>query len=889
MGLFSSKSTTHVSSVVYNMAGDVKDRANYLSTLVAGHVLGAGKATLTRNMLDSYLSGPGINLRRFGRWAELYGYNDNVGLVQSTVTLPSEVNTAALAVVLKGIYGKDVLINEADIGPADYGIWANQYMLANQPSKYLSNWTATYDEASNKITIQIPGENPIKFTPTNFVPTARYLYVSLNQVGPGSTSVVAGDVIPGPFTPTEGYQESVAPTTQTVDLSTTVTVKQTDTGKDPVTNVIQTPGQAQIELNTRTYTKVEKLPDLQSVLAVGQVTLVVTATESVKIVLKTTTGTVVEQLSPGVTRTTETTRVDQIAEKETTHQLVTTTTKNKTWGQEEILIYRQGSGNPSLDAFFTSQVSLGSFFPSIPIRLNNRFISENYYAGILPWVKKAVRRATNSTFEKLVDRIADNPSLGDIDYAYIVFGASLNTPENAAKQYLYEFFSQASTVGGSVSITAFLEKYRAALASWDAWVIWYGLNRSAVDENGQTINSLPEPVRLPLPNMPTNFIRIRSSQNYNIGISYSGIDETVHPGKYSPNAKLQSLRVYKGRRIPLYAYRQRWSSDDSSSSEWEKVVVSNHETVVIEWQHTADSYRRLVISDLMHRNYVYDGKAVWISGWEALSDLDESGFIVPLQDEILRRMPLPVSTQLCTASTYLMFNCYQVVKQKWYQTGIFKLVVVIVAIAISIYTGGASAGASGGLLGSNAVVGAAIGFTGTAAIVAGAIANAVVAMVATQVISAGAKALFGDKLGSIIGAIASLAAVSIGTSMANGQGFSMSFGNMLKAENIFQLTSAIGNGVSGYIQASTAEIQNQTAQVLDEYKEQSKAIAERFMEEFGSTGFIDPLAVVGLVPFKLEDPAVFLERTLMTGTDIADISQNMLDNFTDLTLSLPLE
>jgi hypothetical protein len=117
----------------------------------------------------------------------------------------------------------------------------------------------------------------------------------------------------------------------------------------------------------------------------------------------------------------------------------------------------------------------------------------------------------------------------------------------------------------------------------------------------------------------------------------------------------------------------------------------------------------------------------------------------------------------------------------------------------------------------------------------------------------------------------------------------MSFGNMLKAENIFQLTSAIGNGVSGYIQASTAEIQNQTAQVLDEYKEQSKAIAERYMEEFGSTGFIDPLAVVGLVPFKLEDPAVFLERTLMTGTDIADISQNMLDNFTDLTLSLPLE
>lgn len=888
MGLFSSKSTTHVSSVVYNMAGDVKDRADYLKTTVVNRALAGTKKTLINETLDSYLGGPGINLRRFGRWAREFGYNENLGVVQSSVTLPKSLDNAALATALGAVYGKEVLVNESNIGTFDYGMWANQYMLANRPDKYLDNWQTTFDDTTNRITITIPGENPVTFLPAGVDKTANFLYVNLNQVGPGSKVVEAGEwttTAPGlqDTVPSFGSQDVTAP------MLTTATVTQTDTGKDPVVSVIETPADFNTTLKSATYTRTERLPDAQLVLAVGEVTTLIEMRERLVPTSKTTTSSVTENIAPGVDRVTTVVTVAQSYNKVTEYRTTKTTEKTKTWGKEEIFIYRRGSGNATLDTFFSTTRTAGTFFPIIPVRVDNRFISESYYPHLLPWVKKATRRATNHSFEKLVSLVADNPSLGDIDYAYVIFGASLNTPEDTAKRYLYEFFTQVSSIGGSVSMNQFVAQHREAMASWDAWVIWYNLHRNAVDENGQPIKTAPEPVRKPFPNLPVNYFEVSSPVNYRIGISYSGMDQSTLSGQFKVGAKIGDARIYRGGVTQLYGYRQHTDDEGSGRTTWTKVVTSKHESVVIEWQHAPNSFRRLVISDLMHRNYVYGGKVVWISGWEALNDLDESGFIVPLQDEILRRMPLPAATQLCTASTYLMFNCYQVTKQKWYQTGIFKIVVIIVAIVISVYSGGAGAGAAGGLLGTNAAVGAAIGFTGAAAIVAGAVANALVAMVLTQAISSASRAILGEKIGAIVGAIASFAAVSVGSTLAGGQPLSMSFGNMLKAENLFQLTTAVGNGITNYIQASTAEIQQEAAGVLEEYKEQSKSIAERFMQEFGSTGQIDPLAVGGIVPFKLEDPDVFLDRTLMTGTDIADMSLDMLADFPELTVSLPLE
>lgn len=881
MGLFSSKKKTYVSSVVYNLAGDVKDRPNYLKTVSVGHVLEGGQKTYTRNLLDSYLGGPGVSLRQFGHWARTQGYNQNVGLVQSKAYVPATINTEALREELAAIKGKPVYVNEAEIGVADYGMWANQFMLENRYGDYLKNWSADFDEATTEITISVPGSYPSHLLPLDYSTEGQYLYVSLNQEKEASSSVEEGAWESTPADTLGFTLDSTSIEVRPLVLASNTVVTRGELVQEfPETTPVD------VELKTVRYVKRDNLPDPISSLTVGHMITTLEVVEQVSIEESVFTDSMVEA-DRSVTVVNKTT---QIAKKTTLHRTTVEQVRSKAWGNEEIFIYRKGSGNAVLDAFFDADRVAGSYFPIIPLRVDNRFINSSW--RIYPWVRKAIRRATNTTFEDLVGKIAKNRSLGDIDYAYIVFGVSLNTPDNAGKRYLYEYFRNIGLAAPGAQMSDFWARQEAAMKSWNAWILWYTTLRHTNNQSyfGRPSVPPPEPGRQPFPGIPKFGVRVRSSQNYDMYASFSGITETVHDGKFSAVAKLGDLRISRGTKKNVQRYREQYGDSESGvASQWVLTTAATIESVFIYWQDKKDSYRRLEIANLQHTNWVYGGKSVNISGWEALSSAAESGFIIPLQEETLKRLPLTTTTQLCTASTYLVFNCYQVVEQKWYQSGIFKVIIAVVAIVIAVYSGGASAGATGGLLGSNAVVGAAIGFTGTAAIVAGAIANAVASMVVSQLISAASKAAFGDKLGSLIGAIASVVAVSVGSSMAGGQSLSASFGNMLKAENLLQLTSSIGNGLTEYIQASTVEIQNQTAEVMSEYQQQAKAIAEKYAQEFGGTGFIDPLAVTNVSAFQLEDPSTFFDRTLMNGTDIANMSHDLLDNFPSMTVALPLE
>ena len=886
-------SKVYVASTVYNMAGDIKDRPDYLKTMVVGRSLSSQPITesFTATSLRSYLQGPGIDLRHFGRWARLNGYNTNVGEVQSTITVPSNIDTDALAVELESVYGKTLYVNKVDTGLADYGQWADQYMLANHLDKYLLEWEADFDEAAGQIIIRIPMMLPITFTPAGYVQSAQYMYVSLNQEKNSVSSSESTDWMPGqPEIPAGYASQGSSITDVTVELENTVSVVQTLNGGAPYSSTFTNPHSETISLTSRLYTRKSILPDNDSDLVVGSVTESIEIREVQDILESVSTSTLTEEVQAG-TRVSNTTNTVRTLSKRTEYRQTTATVREKSWMNEEIFIYQYGTGNAVLDSLFLTQSAAGSFFPAIPIRIDNKFVTEPQYAAILPWVKKAVSRATNFTFEKLLDIVEDNPSLKDIDFAYMLFGVSLNSTENASKRYMYEFFRNA----GQPSVAAmqkFWDDYEAAVASWEAWTKWYESGRYKADSYYGWGNAPVEPVRLPMPALPKQSINVRSQYNYNLVIEFSAATEELFEGTYSPTAKINDLRIYKGTSLTFKEYPEQkdrgmkpYQVDFSSIRKRGPAL----QTVIIDWQYAHDAYRRLTITGLKHTNFVYRGKTVEISAWDALDDLEESGFIIPLQEETLFGLPLPVTTQLTTASTYMMFNSYKIVKQKWYQTGIFKVILVIITIVISIYFPPAG-GAAGGLLGTNIGVGTALGFSGTAAIIAGAIANAVVSMIVTEIVSRVAVTLLGPKLGSIIGAVLSIVAVSVGTSLAGGKPLALSFGNLMSADNLMKLTSALGNGISAYIASATQETIVETQEVLEDYKRQAKAIAERYTQEFGDTsGVIDPFAVADVLQFQIEDPSIFLNRTLMTGTDIADLSHNMLDNFTTLTTALPLE
>src|SRR5690606_6555738 len=108
----------------------------------------------------------------------------------------------------------------------------------------------------------------------------------------------------------------------------------------------------------------------------------------------------------------------------------------------KIFIYKKGDGNSTLDAMFEQNADMSNFFPFIPFRLDNKFVGEDYLPEVYAEAKKAYKRSTTGKFDAMVESLEDNEQLDDIDFAYCVFGVSLNVLENTSRKYVYKFFQE---------------------------------------------------------------------------------------------------------------------------------------------------------------------------------------------------------------------------------------------------------------------------------------------------------------------------------------------------------------------------------------------------------------------------------------------------------------
>jgi hypothetical protein len=89
------------------------------------------------------------------------------------------------------------------------------------------------------------------------------------------------------------------------------------------------------------------------------------------------------------------------------------------------------------------------------------------------------------------------------------------------------------------------------------------------------------------------------------------------------------------------------------------------------------------------------------------------------------------------------------------------------------------------------------------------------------------------------------------------------------------------------MQASAQGIIQDTEKLVKDYSKESKEITQKYIEEFGMNGAaISPLLYTDVFGQGTEYSDQFLERTLMTGMDIAQMSHDMLTNFPSYTLSL---
>jgi hypothetical protein len=913
MGLFSSKKTTYVSSVIYNLAGDEDNRPNYLKTTTIGAILGGDpNKGLGETIVNAHLNGPGMKQRRFFRWAK---DNYDIGMPVASISSSYPIPSSVIQDEFPAPTGLTTVVQKAFIEAANYFYFAEKHIYANYPDLINTEWTADYSETNSEITIQYEDTTTEVIPATGYNKNKDYAIAYYYFSKPEEQSAVVEGVesdwfydgVGVPPVPA-GYvlSESVSTSSGIMDLNETTDelITYSDGRPDETTSSVTT---SQVTFdNTReiysgsTYEGTQNSDRPRSIVESYRIRNVAWA-KPTEVVTS-----VDETLGDGTIKTTMTTvTTEELGYRDKVREDYYYVYPDQRVGEYKIMVYKLGGSRTAInDLQVDASDPLQEFFPMIPLRIKNRSIRdaangtggsfwenlinpmEEYDEEFYEKVNAAYRKATGDTMTEILNDLDDNESIDDIDYAYMIYGVSLNAKDDAGKEYMYRFFKnlipfQSTSTQDYEQFIIDKDNHADRLADYEDWLA------QQADENSTRYGE-PSPSKINLTEPVVSTIQIQSkdsrTESYDVRINWVTINEELFTGKGKSGAKQGDYWISHG---PSDEWRDEIGSTSGLDGMLKKFEDNAIHVMYMYYQDSDTTYRRLTIRGLIHQNYVYGGKFVTIDSKEAMADSDESGLVIPLHYPTLREMSIISSTQLTTTNVLIVFNCYQVVKQKWWQKGIFKIILVIAVAVITVYFAPAGA-VTGGILGANTIVGGALGLSGTTALLVGAAVNAIAAMVLTSIISSISTKLFGAKWGGVIAAFVSFAAMNGLTNMATNGQLGMNWGSMMRMENIMQLANVGANAYGAWARGEILETYDAMAEAKEEYEKQSEEI-DKLTSEFLNSGIVlDPMLFTKATDrYDYESPTDFINRTTMVGSDMIDLSFSMIYDYTEMNLTLP--
>lgn len=321
--------------------------------------------------------------------------------------------------------------------------------------------------------------------------------------------------------------------------------------------------------------------------------------------------------------------------------------------------------------------------------------------------------------------------------------------------------------------------------------------------------------------------------NYRIKISYTGIERTIEAGLLD-----------------------------------EEVVITYTGTDITLRKDLKDgTYTQVVVQQLEHRNFIYTSHNVKTTVGDT-ADEDNHNFIVPVNIDLFRNTKGLLKRQdLLRESFKLVFNSYERRKLKWYESGIFKFVMLVIAVVITIWSLGSA----------YQTIALAYSIGGISAAVSAAVTIAITAYAVSVGVSWLASKLPPEL--AIIVAIA-ITAIAIGGGI-NGANFEFA-----TAESMLSMTSAITDGIQQGIMDELGELQAEMVEFMDDAKAASKELEELMDALDTSTDWFDAIIADKTEVVVLETPEEFYNRTTHAGNiGVASLSQ--IEYYVDKSLELP--
>ncbi|ADU79204.1 hypothetical protein F362_gp53 [Enterobacter phage EcP1] len=529
-------------------------------------------------------------------------------------------------------------------------------------------------------------------------------------------------------------------------------------------------------------------------------------------------------------------------------KIVTKTTMSKL-SSKHYFFYIAGSGTyPELDSIKNDITGSSPYYPVVPLRLygtdytDPTKIPADVYKG-----SKAILKKIGLKIGDIGEKINANPDIDKVDHAFFVFGVSLNSKYPDSIRYLFEYFKYLAKQSPSDKV-AYLQ-YLKELENYNP---------------ESELNEVPIPP-------PVNRLSLRQ-EPYNVTISYQYASIITVTGSIGSIGTVTREKG-KSQTIQLKPPSDpKWGTRPPNES---LVLDADVSVIYFRKQISETQYEEVEVCGLDYSNHVYKGHSVNTSGWKVLDDMKNESFLIPLSEDVVHSMGLVKFTQMTFDCLHIIFNSYDEIVGKWYQSGFFQMVTIVVTIVIAVYGGyqfvaglqGAMAGAAAA--GTSAAM-AAAEFIGTSVLVSVGVTVGVQYLI--DII--GLDGIFG-----IILAMAVYAAASYAMQMGGAQQ------GLPWADEMLGIVPAVTKGADNYINKELSKIQDDAIATAGYFEDRQKELEEA-MKAFSGTKDIDISSIARSAYFNLfEDPNAFYERTLLNNA--GTLSVDFVSSYVRNALTLP--
>ena len=489
---------------------------------------------------------------------------------------------------------------------------------------------------------------------------------------------------------------------------------------------------------------------------------------------------------------------------------VTTTTVRSS----HVFTYLEGSGSIDvLDAVFsTEHDDFGSFFPIGYFRYNKKDCLGNKTEDEYKHSKKLMKYL-NLDFDMMAEAIKENPDIGDVESALLMLAVPADSEDLLELRYLFDFFNGMYLKTGGTAVTKSV-----------ADDMFYGVTKET-----------------------SALSVVIQDKRFKMSVSMDGLNRITQHGRIGNKGTYAHVYNEKARTITI-------SATDNQGSPYKRyVAVSCH---YYRYQITETQYQEVQVYGLIVAYHVW-GKYV------ATVRDDGDNLLIPLDHSLTEHYLIPDREYLYSRALHYVFNSHVVTKVKWYQSGFFEFLMIVIAVVITVFSIGSGGGALAAVL-SATTVSAALAILGP--LVLEAILTMVVVKLFVKLV--GPKLAF---LAAIVGACYGMYSY-FSTGSLQGMPF---------AEDLMIVSTSIGSEVGNTYAGMTQDILQEMKDLADYSKSAFDAL-----EDVNKSLLADSSSA--LSPFVLfgESPDDYYLRTVHAD-NVGTYSFDMVTNFADMALTLP--